>query len=66
MNLFTTSGVAADGGVLAITDNPWIVLAIVVISAITSWFQNRNKKSEQAEPWGGEDDADYKIGRAHV
>lgn len=60
MNLFTTSGVAADGGVLAITDNPWIVLAIVVISAITSWFQNRNKKSEQAEPWGGEDDADYK------
>lgn len=50
----------AGGGLLAVTDNPWIVLAIVIISAITSWWQNRNKKEGQAEPWGGEDNENYR------
>lgn len=45
------------GGLLAITDNPYVVLAIVIISALTSWYQKRNKKDERQEPWGGEDDA---------
>ena len=45
------------GGFLAITDNPYVVLAIVIISALTSWYQKRSKKNEQHEPWGGEDDA---------
>lgn len=48
-----------SGSLLAFTDNPWIILAIVVISAISSWVQSRNKKPGQAEPWGGEDDANY-------
>lgn len=47
-------------GFFAFTDNPWIILAVVVISAISSWVQSRNKKSEQAEPWSGEDDESYK------
>ena len=58
MNGSLPTGLAADG-LLAITDNPWIVLAIVVISAITSWVQSRNKKDGQAEPWGGEADETY-------
>ena len=32
------------------------MLAIVVISALSSWFQKRNQKDGQAEPWGGEDE----------
>jgi hypothetical protein len=50
----------AGGGLFAFTDNPYVILAIVIISAITSWVQSRNKKAEQAEPWGGEDDENYK------
>ena len=50
-----TDGVV-PGGFLAITDNPYVVLAIVIISALTSWYQSRNKKPGQPEPWGGEDD----------
>ena len=48
------------GGFLAITDNPYVVLAIVSISALTSWYQSRNKKEGQVEPWGGEDDEAYR------
>lgn len=47
-------------GLLGFTDNPYVILAIVIISAISSWLQSRNKKAEQAEPWGGEDDENYK------
>jgi hypothetical protein len=47
-------------GLLGFTDNPYVILAIVIISAISSWLQNRNKKPNQAEPWGGEDDESYK------
>lgn len=36
------------------------MLAIVVISALSSWVQKRNKKGGQAEPWGGEDDEAYR------
>lgn len=50
----------AGGGLFAFTDNPYVILAIVIISAITSWVQSRNKKDERAEPWGGEDDENYK------
>ena len=39
------------------------MLAVVVISALSSWFQSRNKKKEQAEPWGGEDDETYRQQR---
>ena len=38
-----TERIVADG-ILAITDNPWLVLAIVIISALTSWYQKRNQK----------------------
>ena len=57
-----TAGVV-PGGFLAITDNPYVVLAIVIISALTSWYQSRNKKSGQPEPWGGEDDETYRQQR---
>ena len=53
-----------DGALLAIMDNPYLVLAIVIISALSSWFQNRNKKKDQAEPWGGEDDENYNPQRS--
>ncbi len=36
------------------------MLAIVVISALASWVQGRNKKKGQAQPWGGEDDESYR------
>lgn len=49
----------ATHGLLGFTDNPYIILAIVVISAISSWLQNRKKKQNQAERWGGEENADY-------
>jgi hypothetical protein len=49
-----------SGGFLAATDNIWVVLAIVVISAVSSWLQKRNQKDGQAEPWGGEDDEAYR------
>ena len=44
------------GGFLAVIDNIWVMLAIVVISAISSWLQKRNEKNSQPEPWGGEDE----------
>ncbi len=44
------------GGFLAVIDNIWVMLAIVVISAISSWLQKRNEKNRQPEPWGGEDE----------
>lgn len=44
------------GGFFAAIDNIWVMLAVVVISAISSWLQSRNKKEEQLPPWGGEDD----------
>lgn len=47
-------------GFLAVIDNIWVMLAIVVISALSSWFQKRNEKNGQAEPWGGEDDETYR------
>lgn len=42
-------------GLIAVVDNIWVMLAVVVISALSSWFQNRNKRQGQPEPWGGED-----------
>ena len=54
-----TDGVVL-GGFLAAIDNIWVMLAIVVISALSSWFQKRNQKDGQAEPWGGEDDETYR------
>ncbi len=49
------------GGCLAVTtDNIWVMLAIVVISALASWVQGRNKKGDQPQPWGGEDDESYR------
>ncbi|MFM8471832.1 MAG: hypothetical protein ACKODH_18035 [Limisphaerales bacterium] len=53
-----TDGVAR-GDLFAVVDNIWVMLAIVVISALSSWFQKRNQKGGQAEPWGGEDDENY-------
>ena len=50
-----TDGVVS-GGFFAAIDNIWVMLAIVVISALSSWFQKRNQKDGQAEPWGGEDE----------
>ncbi len=47
-------------GLLAAIDNIWVMLAIVVISALSSWFQKRNQKDGQAEPWGGEDEETYR------
>lgn len=40
---------------LAVTDNPYVVLAIVIISALTSWWQKRNKQGEHGETLGSED-----------
>lgn len=54
-----TDGVV-PGGFLAAIDNIWVMLAIVVISAISSWLQKRNEKNNQPEPWGGEDDETYR------
>lgn len=54
------TGVVVSGGFLAAIDNIWVMLAIVVISALSSWFQKRNQKDGQAEPWGGEDDETYR------
>ncbi len=45
------------GGLFAALDNIWVMLAIVIISAISSWFQKRKQTGEQAEPWGGEDES---------
>lgn len=59
-DLFHIGDSPAFSGLLAITDNPYVVLAIVIISALTSWYQKRNKKDGQAEPWGGEDDETYR------
>lgn len=58
--LVTITDGLVPGGFLAITDNPYVVLAIVIISALTSWYQSRNKKEGQVEPWGGEDDEAYR------
>lgn len=49
--------------IFAAIDNIWVMLAIVVISALSSWFQKRNQKDGQAEPWGGEDDETYRQQR---
>ena len=57
-----TERIVADG-ILAITDNPWLVLAIVIISALTRWYQKRNQKDGQAEPWGGEDEENSRSQR---
>lgn len=63
-DLFHIGDSPAFSGLLAITDNPYVVLAIVIISALTSWYQKRNKKDGQAEPWGGEDDETYRQQRS--
>lgn len=57
-----TDGVVSSGFLAAI-DNIWVMLAVVVISAISSWLQSRNKKEEQPPPWGGEDDEAYQQQR---
>ncbi|NDA69030.1 MAG: hypothetical protein EBY09_20765, partial [Verrucomicrobia bacterium] len=31
---------------VAVTDNPYVVLAIVIISGLTTWWQKRNKQTE--------------------
>lgn len=54
-----TDGVV-PGGLFAAIDNIWVMLAIVVISALSSWFQKRKQQDGQAEPWGGEDDETYR------
>lgn len=54
---FHTVGSPAFSGLLAVVDNIWVMLAIVIISAISSWLQKRNQKNGQPEPWGGEDDS---------
>jgi len=51
-------------GLLAVIDNIWVMLAIVVISALSSWFQKRNQKDGQAEPWGGEDEENSRSQRS--
>ena len=48
---------------LADIDNIWVMLAVVVISALSSWFQSRNKKDGQPQPWGGEDEETYRQQR---
>ncbi|MFA6546979.1 MAG: hypothetical protein WCS99_21360, partial [Limisphaerales bacterium] len=58
-DLFHITGSPAFPGLLAVIDNIWVMLAIVVISAISSWLQKRNQKNGQPEPWGGEDDQNY-------
>lgn len=55
MSQVFSSILAVGDAIVAITDNPYVVLAIVIISALTSWWQKRNKQSEHGEPWGGED-----------
>lgn len=56
--------VIVASGCFAAIDNIWVMLAIVVISAISSWLQNRNKKAEEPPPWGGEDDEAYQQQRS--
>ncbi len=56
MNQLSSLAMAMGDAMFAITDNPYVVLAIVIISALTSWWQKRNKQREHREPWGGEDD----------
>ncbi|MEN9572724.1 MAG: hypothetical protein RL514_579 [Verrucomicrobiota bacterium] len=55
-----TDSVVPSGCFAVSTDNIWVMLAIVVISAISSWLQKRNEKNSQSEPWGGEDDEAYR------
>ena len=61
--LVPITDVIVSSGFFAAIDNIWVMLAIVVISAISSWLQSRNKKDGQAEPWGGEDDETYRQQR---
>lgn len=63
MTQLASLAVANDGPILAVIDNIWVMLAIVVISALSSWFQKRNQKDGQAEPWGGEDEETYRQQR---
>ncbi|MEQ2008692.1 MAG: hypothetical protein ABMA26_18085 [Limisphaerales bacterium] len=63
-DLFHIGDSPAFSGLFAVMDNPYLVLAIVIISALSSWFQSRNKKKDQAEPWGGEDDENYQPHRS--
>ena len=55
--------VIVSSGFLAAIDNIWVMLAVVVISAVSSWLQSRNKKEGQPQPWGGEDDETYRQQR---
>lgn len=55
-----TDGAVSGGFFAAVDTQVWVMLAVVVISAISSWLQGRNKKEGQAEPWGGEDDEAYR------
>lgn len=58
-----TDGVLQGGLFAALDSQILVMLAVVVISAISSWLQKRNQKDGQAEPWGGEDDALYRQQR---
>lgn len=60
----TISAGVFQGGFFAALDTQILVmLAVVVISAISSWLQKRNQKDGRAEPWGGEDDETYRQQR---
>jgi len=61
--LASITDVAVSSGFFAALDNIWVMLAVVVISAISSWLQSRNKKEEQPPPWGGEDEETYRQQR---
>ncbi len=63
--IFTSVGGFASFGLFAeVMDTVWFKLAVVIIAALTSWFHRRKKKrAGQAEPWGGEDDENYRPQR---
>ena len=62
--LASITAIVVPSGLLAVIDNIWVMLAIVVISALSSGFQQRNQKDGQAEPWGGEDEENSRSQRS--
>lgn len=58
-----TDSVVPSGLLAAIDTQVWVMLAVVVISAFSSWVKKRYQKDEHGEPWGGEDDENYRPQR---
>jgi len=51
-----TTDLDAVQPMFAAGDQIWVALAVLIIGAISSWLQNRNKPKEEQTPWSLEDE----------